>query len=215
MIEIVLDPIFQAAANGIALAIGRTAAENGINLLGDARGALLDRAGNLTQLGKNLLFPISNKYIHNYTQRHGIFKVLGMSEPASLDDVYTRQFFNPETRPSFESIEALEDTVRKRQRRNFNSSDNAKRSGIDVANNKQYLLVLGGPGMGKTTFLRKIGLEALQRKKTGYQHKKIPVLIELKRLESTEIDLEGAIVQEFNNCSLPKYQELTSKFLEE
>ncbi|NEO33685.1 MAG: hypothetical protein F6K36_25325 [Symploca sp. SIO3C6] len=62
MIEIGVDPIFQAAANGIALAIGKTAAENGINLLGMTREALLDGAGNLTQLGKDLLFPPIRKY---------------------------------------------------------------------------------------------------------------------------------------------------------
>ena len=38
------------------------------------------------------------------------------------------------------------------------------RDGTQVANNKQYLVLLGGPGVGKSTFLRKVGLEALKGK---------------------------------------------------
>ena len=50
-----------------------------------------------------------------------------------------------------------------------------------LANNKQYLMVLGGPGVGKSTFLRKVGLEALKKKEGNFAHECIPVFIELKR----------------------------------
>lgn len=58
-----------------------------------------------------------------------------------------------------------------------------------MANEQPYLLVLGGPGIGKSTFLRKIGLEAL---KTGGQIGRhcIPVLIELKELRGETVDLK-------------------------
>ena len=204
----------EAAIKGLASILATTAGKTGINLLGKAGGAIWDGAGKLSQQAWDSLRPISQKYVENYTDRHGILKVLGMRKPVSLDEVYTAvQFLNPEAIRSFESIEALEGAFRERGRQ---SKDAKKLSGIGVANDEQYLMVLGGPGAGKSTFLRKVGLEALKgKRKEGYQHTSIPVFLELKRFRSGEIDLEGAIAEEFKNCCLPKYQELTVQLLEQ
>ena len=65
---------------------------------------------------------------------------------------------------------------------------------LEVANQEQYLMVLGNPGTGKTTFLRKVGLETLKGKGNGeYQHTCIPVLLELRKFRSGEINLVQAI----------------------
>ncbi len=139
-----------------------------------------------------------------------------MSRPVNLDDVYVSvQLLNPETLKVFESVENLKDWFQKKGDRGFQRKDIEKQPGIDIANEEQYLMVLGGPGMGKSTFLRKVGLEALKgKRKGGYDYTAIPVFIELKQFRSGEIDLEKAIAEEFKNCGLPKYQECTSKFLE-
>ena len=50
-----------------------------------------------------------------------------------------------------------------------------------VANDEQYLMLLGVPGVGKSTFLRKVGLEALKGKDGNFKHQCIPVFLELKR----------------------------------
>ncbi len=50
-------------------------------------------------------------------------------------------------------------------------------------------MLLGKPGTGKTTFLRKIGVEAIKGKKGNYKHLCIPVFIELKRVNDTEFNI--------------------------
>lgn len=193
--------------------MGTVLGKSGIEFAGKQTAKFINRKGNLTQEALNFFRPIAKEYIKNYTERHGILKVLGMQKPVNLDDVYvTVQLLNPETLKKFESLEELEYSFR--QERRFQPQKIEKQPGIDIANNEKYLMVLGGPGMGKSTFLRKVGLEALKGKiEKGYKHTVIPVFIELKQFRSGEIDLEKAIAKEFENCGLPRYQECTSHFL--
>ena len=117
----------------------------------------------------------------------------------------------------FESSEALEKTFRESQARKFQYEEEncQKQFGIDVANNKQYLMVLGSPGAGKSTFLRKMGLEALKGKKRKYKHKCIPVFLELKRFTDREIDIKQLITEEFKICGFPSPEKFTAKALEQ
>lgn len=85
----------------------------------------------------------------------------------------------------------------------------AKQEGITVANQEQYLMVLGAPGAGKSTFLRKIGLEALKGKSGVFQHECIPVFIELKQFNNNDINIVQAIAQEFRIVQLPLANEFT------
>ncbi len=159
-----IDPtILEAATKGLATAIGKVAGEAGIKLLGGTGGQLLDSTGKLTKAAQDLLFRISCKYVENYTNRHGILKVLGMQKPISLDSVYTAvKLLNPEDLRTFESVEALESAFRNSKERGFQPKKCPKQAGINVADKEPYLMVLGGPGMGKTTFLRKVGLVGRQ-----------------------------------------------------
>ena len=74
-------------------------------------------------------------------------------------------------------------------------------------------MVLGAPGAGKSTFLRKIGLDALKGKAQGYEHKCIPVFLELKRFTESEIDIKQIIIQEFKTCGFPKAEQIATKAL--
>lgn len=159
-----IDPaITEAAIKGMMTAIGKAFAELGIKGLSSSGRQILDGTGKLTKAAPNILFPIARKYFNNYVERHGILKVLGMSKPVSLESVYTAvQLLNPSQLKSFSSVEGLESAFRESNQRGFQSQNCKKESGIAVANREQYLMVLGAPGMGKTTFLRKVGLEALK-----------------------------------------------------
>ncbi len=156
------------------------------------------------------------QYAQNYAKRHGILKVLGMREPVPLEMVYTAvQFLDRANLSQFESIEDLEKAFRKESERTFQRKTK-KQEGLKVANEKQYLMVLGGPGAGKSTFLRKMGLEALKGVAGGgYEHECIPVLLELKNFNSDVIDIEAAIAHEFRICGFPSPNEVTAKLLEQ
>lgn len=161
---------------------------------------------------QQLVYEASQQYVKNYAERHCRLKVLGMRESVALESIYITVFFleNSDVR-RLESVESLERAYR--ENRSFQPRNAIKVSGIEVANQKQYLMVLGGPGVGKSTFLRKIGLEALKGKNGAYQHECIPVFLELKRFTSAKIDLVQAIIEEFKICGLPYAEESTQKLL--
>ncbi|MFM7407725.1 MAG: NACHT domain-containing protein [Cuspidothrix sp.] len=171
---------------------------------------------NLTQEAQNAIPEACGQYEKRYRERHGILKVLGMREPVKLESVYTAvQFLNDDAIRSFASIEELEELYREAKRRKLKSENCEKQPGIKVANEKQYLMVLGRPGAGKSTFIRKMGLEALNNAKKEFTHDCIPVFIELKRFESSEIHIEKYIIQEFDICGFPYPEKFTAKALEQ
>ncbi len=203
------EPIVTAAISGVALPIFQSMWEGGGRFLG-LFGKRLD------EQSRQLIFQASDQYAQNYRERHGIVKVLGMSEPIPLKEVYTTvQFLNENERKSLESVKDLETVFRQANKRSFYSKERAKRPGLGVANEKQFLMVLGGPGTGKSTFLRRIGLEVLQENQGDFEHRCIPVFIELKQFRSGSVDIKQTIAEEFRICGFPDYESFTGKALEQ
>jgi hypothetical protein len=175
---------------------------------------VLEESKTLTPDDIELMYPFAEKYIENYVKSHGQLKVLGMGKPVNLDEVYTQVNFDKEVIQAFE-VDKQEEEFRKRK-----WGKKECRSGMEVANDCPCLMVLGGPGMGKTTFLRKVGLEALKQKKKNnqYKHSCIPVFLELRRCRQetfSNIDLEAMIAEEFQSCGLLDYTLCTQKLLEQ
>ena len=120
-----------------------------------------------------------------------------MKEPLPLEEIYTAvKMLGDESIQYFIGLDDLEETYRAKGKRSFGSGEGERYDGIEVANAEPFLMVLGGPGIGKSTFLRKIGLESL---KTGGQIQRdcIPVMIELKEMQDATIDLKQKIATEF------------------
>lgn len=162
------------------------------------------------------IYAASRQYERKYQKRHGILQVLGMRKPVSLNSVYTAvQFLNYKSLQSFESIDDLEKGFREAQSRRFQSQYSPRQAGIEVANNEQYLMVLGEPGTGKSTFLRHLGIEVLKGARDQFIHRCIPVFIELKKLVSGDISIEKLIEEEFKICNFPSPDKFREKALEE
>lgn len=145
------------------------------------------------------------EYTSNYIKRHGSIKVLGMPDPISLVDIYTNvRIINPDYRNRLVEIELLEEKFR--YSRTYHAHHETK-NGIDVANQKQKLNILGAPGSGKSTFLKRIGISALLKDNLAgamYAHNCIPVLIELKRFRNEPINLVQLLQNEFEIAGFPE-----------
>ena len=75
-------------------------------------------------------------------------------------------------------------------------------------------MVLGAPGSGKSTFLKRVALEAFKGKKGEYKHSLIPSFIELKRFNQPEINIAKIIAKELSNCGFTQSQEYVITGLE-
>ena len=191
-----------AAAKGIAdLITDTTKASSG--------SAFANTIRRIKDKSRQTIFNASRKYIETYQKRHCQLKVLGMREPVDLASVYTGvKLLDSRDILQFDP-EALEETFRQSRLRGYSSRgrEEEKQSGITIANQKQYLMVLGGPGAGKSTFLRKVGLEALRTfyyEDAVYRPRVIPVLLELKRFEASDVDIAKFIAAEFETCGFPE-----------
>ncbi|MEH1911298.1 MAG: NACHT domain-containing protein [Nostoc sp.] len=175
---------------------------------------ILDRP--LDEKTTKLIYQASEQYIINYHKRHNKLQILGMQQSVDLDSIYIAvQCLQPSDIWRFESIEILHNLFSEAGKHGFQLEDPDRQEGIKVANQKQYLMVLGAAGAGKSTFLRKIGLEALKGKSGELQHECIPVFIELQLLTDREINIEEAIRQEMRLYQLPFDAEFTTKALQQ
>ncbi len=155
-------------------------------------------------------------YADKYKNRYGVLKLLGMSEGVSLESVYTPvRFLDDLSIRRFESIEALEDDYRQSEKRRFKMGKRISQNGIIVASDNPLLMVLGSPGAGKSTFLRRVGLEAFKGEKGKFKHSCVPVFLELKRFNTEQVNLIDDIVKEFENFGFPSSKEFAIKALEE
>lgn len=158
-------------------------------------------------------------YLQSYNGRHGQVKVLGMSSPIPLSQIYTAaQVMRPDHLRAFADVASLQESFRETGRR-FQGRDGERTAGLTLANRTQFLCVLGQPGAGKSTFLKRIGWEALQPKKPlllrhlpnlrsdlgrSYEHDCFPVFIELKSFRWEKVDLLAIIKKEFTCCGFPE-----------
>jgi len=135
-------------------------------------------------------------YAQWYRQAYGIIKILPglMQRPIPLEAVYVDVKVLDQQSKRLLSPNALETFYQKFQSRSLFGSELPRRDGLAVAQEHLYLMVLGSPGMGKSTFLKKLGLHALATTSSATS-KQIPILIELKRLQQSPFNLQNTIQQ--------------------
>ena len=148
----------------------------------------------------------SHDYNSRYKKRHGQLQVfcVGMESQSSVDDVYVSvQFLDKRRATKHNPTEDVGKRFLQKGRGYFTSTPGERQDGMRVANNEQYLMVLGVPGVGKSTFLRKVGLEALKGEDGNFEHQCTPVFLELRRFTEDPIDIEAWITEEFKVCGHP------------
>lgn len=155
----------------------------------------------------------SKKYAKNFIERYNRLKIIGMTEPVSLADIYVQvnilEKITSRIRLTPEDMEAWE--KRYRQHRSFGKIKEKTIDGLKLADSKQHIMLLGQPGAGKSTFLKHIGLQAIQDK---LEQKRIPVFISLKELADSPHTLLEFITEEFDTCRFPDAESFIERQLE-
>jgi hypothetical protein len=167
---------------------------------------------------QDILYHLYQQYAKNYRERHGQVSVLRMSKAIDLESIYVNvQCLDDFARDYLIDSVTLEKRFRDSNQRRFSFlfDENKRKDGLTFANDAQYLMVFGGPGIGKSTFLRKVGLEALKGNQGSYKHRLIPVFLELKKFKQSEINIQALIEKEFEICGFPDVQKNVSKKLAE
>jgi GTPase SAR1 family protein len=156
------------------------------------------------------------KYVEKYKNLYGRLKLLGMHNFIELESVYTDvRFLDNDDIHRFTSLQNLEKAYQEQHKRRFNSKSTQKQNGVEIANQEQFLMVLGAPGAGKSTFLRRIGLESLKKNKSTFKHQCIPILIELKSADKNAISLIKLIINCFDDSGFPASEDFIKKALDQ
>ena len=205
--------MWESAIGGIAVPIFEQLWKAGGNFGGYMFGQV--REGQQYAEYQGQVLKASREYHKKYENRHGQMKIMPglMKEPMPLDSIYTAvKFLDGYNISQFASPDDLEQRYRDQGKRSFQAAGK-RYDGITVAKDKQYLMVLGGPGIGKSTFLRKLGLEALKGQKGQLKSKRIPVFLELKTFRDKNVDLAAVIAKEFKICGFPDTEAFTAESL--
>ena len=172
---------------------------------GIAKNELLQ--ANVEDLWRDGKYLFVREYAQRYWDRHGIVRVLKMTKPMNLESIYINmQCLDSFSRDKYESSLNLEKAFRESNQRGYHFLKDGKQEGMVFANQEKCLMVFGEPGIGKSTFLRKVGLEAMKGNNEKYQPNLTPVLLELKHFKEEQIDIQALIQKEFKICGFPNVE---------
>lgn len=180
-------------------------------LQGDQQGHPTDQAS----FQRSLVSAI-DRYQQFYHQRYAKLSLLGLNQSIPLAEVYLpTQLIDERTIRYFESPKTLKQLNRQRRSRNHDRQADSVSPAIEVANHKQYLLVLGEPGYGKSTFLRALGLEALKGAEGNYRRQCFPILVPLRNCRAETLDLYEEIKKSLQLCQFPEVDHILTVLLEQ
>ncbi len=136
---------------------------------------------------------------------YGKMQVMGMPEPVALSEIYVDAYvLSKQTAHQRYAIEELLNraTDPEKQRE-------AERIGcLKLVREKGNLFILGKPGAGKTTFLKRVAFNAAEG-----DIDKVPIFISLKEWSDSHLELKHFIERQFDICNFPEATLFVEKLL--
>jgi predicted NACHT family NTPase len=158
------------------------------------------------------------KYLHKYIETHyGKIRILNMQEAISLDDIFIKvKILEKITANRGINIKELNHKYRKDFDRSglISGIRQSKVPALEAVERFQKLMVLGKPGSGKTTFLKRL---ARQCSLGEFCKEKVPVFITLREVVETNkrSDLLSFIEQQWQSCNVSNPKENAETLLHE
>ena len=101
-------------------------------------------------------------YVKIYERRYGQIKLFLFSKPMPLKQIFTPiRVVDPKFLQTFGEEKILEQAFLSSGRLFSEYSTSESENGFSVAETTQFLNILGAPGSGKSTFLRRLGLKEI------------------------------------------------------
>ena len=157
---------------------------------------------------QDILGMSAQKYAENMLREYSTIKVLGMTQPIPLTQLYVSlnilEKITARIRTDVQSLEKLFDYDRK----GFGDIAQSALQVYEVVNKHQKIIALGKPGAGKTTLLKYIAHLSFD---ANYfiSRRRLPVFIGLKRFAEDEKkpSLVQTIMREFDLCGIAADQQ--------
>jgi len=106
------------------------------------------------------------------------------------------------------SLKQVKDLFQNRSYNTYGKSAKSRIDGLDIVKQIDKLVVFAGPGSGKTTFLKYIGLKAVEK-----ELDRIPVFVDLSQFSKSGKSLIDFIKEQFENCGLKDKKAFVEKLL--
>lgn len=155
-----------------------------------------------------LLQEVREKVKPYIKDRCGTMKVLDMTQPIELGDIYTDVNILEKVigRRGLNISELLQNcNLEEFDRFGLGKVTEKRISGLKAVERHSKLMVLGKPGAGKTTFLKYLAIQCINR---NFQENRIPFFIPLKQFAEThnQPEIYEFIVQHLNNLAITDTQ---------
>ena len=140
---------------------------------------------NLDLENESCLEEVLRSYIIKNKEKLNRMKVLDMKERLPLNDIYSETYF-------WKNLTFITDRIARVSDANL-PVKNLRINAFEKIKESQYLMIMGGPGAGKTSFLKKVGLRYLDRNISNQDFGKwyIPIYISFKifgdRIDFTDL----------------------------
>jgi predicted NACHT family NTPase len=127
-----------------------------------------------------LISSVRDNIYGSIVEKCGFMRVLDMSQPLGLDDIYTTVNILEKItgRRRLEMAELLRQANSEDfERFSLSGTQEERVPGLDAVNKHSKLMILGKPGAGKTTFLKHLAIQCVEGK---FKPKLVPLFITLK-----------------------------------
>jgi predicted NACHT family NTPase len=152
----------------------------------------------------------ADRYCKRVEDRYNSMRIIGMSRPMSIRSIFVRVNILKKISAHHRStIEELEATLNKDQN-GFGVVADTK-DGLAVVDKEQFLVVLGKPGGGKTTFLKWLALSAMDGK---FKVHRLPVFVPMKDWSDSNETIKEYVNEEFKICGFDEPHRFIERLFE-
>ena len=146
-----------------------------------------------------------DRYDQEIIKQYGQVRIFGQTEPKSLQDIFTDVYVldKPTAYRRFDPKELADHMWAEDRSLPFRNNERKRGELLLNQSKSTKFLILGKPGAGKTTFLKRLAVREAQRGKWGTCLGKVPIFVSLREYAKADKSLQEFIIDQFAVCHFP------------